>query len=174
MEAHGIPNTLFRFSQVYHVNHLLSAAYFKGYSGLSRLKRIEWNNRWFWPLLLSCFVHALCEILITDSCIHLIYVLLIELFMQGYVNCSCHFYHSYVIVLGVLVKSLFRLFWQPTQAVCYFAEFPIVYICIGGSDAFSYLCSGLFEMLVSALFPGVICFWTEGDLNACLKPIWKL
>ncbi|XP_050382354.1 uncharacterized protein LOC126799236 [Argentina anserina] len=30
---------------VYHVNHLFSAAYFKGYSGLSRMKRIEWNNR---------------------------------------------------------------------------------------------------------------------------------
>lgn len=55
----------FFFLKVYDLNHLLSAAYFKSYSNLSKMQRIEWNNRWFFSLFLItcsflfCFVHSL-------------------------------------------------------------------------------------------------------------------
>ncbi|BFG25703.1 hypothetical protein CerSpe_119770 [Prunus speciosa] len=36
---------MFACKLVYDLNHLLSAAYFKSYSNLSKIQRIEWNNR---------------------------------------------------------------------------------------------------------------------------------
>lgn len=36
---------IFACKLVYDLNHLLSAAYFKSYSNLSKMQRIEWNNR---------------------------------------------------------------------------------------------------------------------------------
>lgn len=162
MEAHGIHNTLSRFSQVYHVNHLLSAAYFKGYSGLSRLKRIEWNNRWFWPLLLSCFVHARFAILITDSCIHLFCVLL---------NCLCRAM-STVHAIFITAMSLYLVFWSnlysdysdnQLKPFVTLQSSPLSTFVLGVKMLSLIFDQDSFEMLVSALYPGLICFWTGGS-----------
>lgn len=50
-------------------------------------------------------------------------------FMQGYFYGSCHFYHYYVVILGVHLRSFCR---QSTCWHCYITEVYLIYICIGG------------------------------------------
>lgn len=101
---------------------VISNFYLKSYNGLTKLQRIEWNNRWVYvpafPFPSSFF---------GNCCVYPYWLLF--LLWQRYLYNSCHFYLSYVSVLCVLVRSLFR----PTiRWSCYFQKLTSLYFCIRG------------------------------------------
>lgn len=67
------------------------------------------------------------------------YVYRLSFFVQCYINYTCHFHNIYVVVHGVLLKSIF---WLPVYWTYYWAKLFIVNFCTGGKnnlDVFSLL-----------------------------------